>query len=261
MTFGVALPIADLGGGSLGVGSIARNARRIEAAGFSSIWTFDAMGRGFLLPDPLASLAIVASVTDHVDVGTGILQLPLRSMPDVASRVLTIATELGERLVLGVGPGSTEKDFELFGLDYSRRFETFEDKLSELRSFLSSGQADGRVLSPQPPSDTVAVALAGWRGSMIERAATEASGWIASGFHASDGELEDGLDRYRAAGGGRAVVTNVQVVEVGPAVERANRLASMGFDDVVLMDRTPSADRLGELADGLGLARRTTTAT
>ncbi len=254
MTFGLALPIADLEGGPLTSGSIARNARLIEAAGFSSIWTFDAMGRGFLLPDPLTSLAIAASVTDHLTVGTGILQLTHRSMPDVASRVLTMATELGDRFVLGVGPGSTRKDFTLFGSDFASRFETFEDKLAELRSFLETGQAAGRVLAPTPPNATVSIALAGWRGAMIERAAAEGCGWIASGFHASDDELSDGLDRYRAAGGRRAVVTNVRAAELSAAVERAHHLAAMGFDDVVLMDPTLSADRLAELVDGLGLA-------
>lgn len=253
MTFGVSLPNADLDGGPLGPGSIARNVRRIESAGFSSIWTFDAMGRGFLLPDPITSLAIAASVTEHISLATGILQLPLRSMPDVASRVLTLATAVGDRFLLGVGPGSTDHDFALFGGDYSRRFETFEDRLAELRSFLATGEAGGHNLSPKPPNVTVGIALAGWRGSMIERAAAEADGWIASGFHASDDELSDGLARYRAAGGGRAVVTNVQVAEVAPAIERALGLATMGFDEVVLMDRTPSADRLAELADRLGL--------
>ena len=254
MTFGLALPFVDLEGGPLRPGSIAGNARRIEEAGFGSIWTFDAMGRGFLLPDPLESLAIVGSATERLTVGTGILQLPHRSMVDVASRVLTLARELGDRLVLGVGPGSTKDDFTLTGADYRHRFECFEEKLAELESFVGSGAVGERRLSPKPPGLDVAIGLAGWRGSMIERAAERGSAWIASGFHASDDELAAGIERFRGAGGGRAVVTNVQAgKEIGPVVERAARLGALGFDDVVVMDPTPSADRLVDLSDQLDL--------
>lgn len=254
MTFGFALPFADLEGGPLRTGSLARNAQQVEAAGFSSIWAFDAMGRGFLLPDPLVALTAAAVATEQITIGTGILQLPLRSMADLASRVLAIAAEVDDRLLLGVGPGSTADDFALVGADYSARFETFERKLAELRSFLTTGAHEGRLLSPRTPSVAVSLGLAGWRGSMIERAASEHVAWIASGFHASDDELADGLSRYRNAGGARAVVTNVQLAEVDAGVERARRLHDLGFDDVVVMDPTPSTERLAALADRLELA-------
>lgn len=57
MRLGAALPIADLSGGSLKPGSMARAAKIIERLGYSSIWSFDAVGRGFMLPDPLMGLA------------------------------------------------------------------------------------------------------------------------------------------------------------------------------------------------------------
>ncbi len=250
--FGFGMPFADLEGGPLTGGSIARNAARIEAAGFSSIWTFDALGRGFLLPDPLTSLALAAAATQHVTLGTGIFQLPIRSMPDVASRVLTLANEIGDRLVLGVGPGSTAADFDLFEADYDTRFERFEHQLAELQSFLTTGESDGRQLAPGPPKARVTIGFAGWRGGWIERAASAHAPWIASGTHADDAALADGLARYRARGGPRAIVTNVQLADgVEAAAERARHLAELGFDDVVLADHTPSPDRFESLADAL----------
>lgn len=248
------MPFSDLAGGPLTSGSIARNATTIETAGFGSIWTFDALGRGFLLPDPITSLAVAGSVTANVGLGTGILQLPIRAMPDVASRVLSLAAEVGDRLVLGVGPGSTAADFELFEAQYESRFDTFEVKLAELRSFVTTGVCDGRTLSPTTPSTKVTIGLAGWRGGWIERAASEGAPWIASGHYADDAALAEGLSRYRDGGGTRAIVTNVQLADgPGPAAARGQHLASIGFDDVVFADMTPSLERVSELASALDL--------
>ena len=64
MKLGVVLPFGEPDGSPLAVGGLAAGARRIEAAGFDSAWVFDALGRGFLLPDPLAALATAAAATE-----------------------------------------------------------------------------------------------------------------------------------------------------------------------------------------------------
>ena len=92
--------------------------------------------------------------------------------------------------------------------------------------------------------------LAGWRGRWVQRSATESAGWIASGMYADDAQLAEGLTRYRAAGGGRAVVTNVQAADdLGPVIERINHLGALGFDDVVAIDFTASTERMAAIAE------------
>ena len=55
----------------------------------------------------------------------------------------------------------------------------------------------------------------------------------------------------RAAGGGRAVVTNVQAADdLGPVIERINHLGALGFDDVVAIDFTASTERMAAIAEG-----------
>src|SRR5215216_4974241 len=99
MKLGVVLPFAEPDGSLLAVGGLAAGARRIEAAGFDSAWVFDALGRGFLLPDPLAALAIAAAVTSRIELGTGVLQLPLRHPVDLAQRVATCHLACGHHLL------------------------------------------------------------------------------------------------------------------------------------------------------------------
>ena len=253
MRLGAALPLAALGGGPPSAGSFAESARAIEDLGYHSIWTFDAVGRGFMLPDPLQALTVVAGVTERVELGTGIMQLPIRNVVEVAHRALTLELVAPSRLLLGVGPGSTERDFEVFGGDFASRFADFDRQWSELRSWMGDGKVGDRDLSPWPSVlGGPTLMLAGWRGRWVERAATESSGWVASAMYADDDQLADGIARYRAAGGRRAVVTNVQAGDdLGPTIERLGRLAALGFDDAVVFDLQPSGQRLAAVRDAV----------
>ena len=249
LRLGAALPVGVLGGGPLTGEAVAANAALLEQLGYRSIWVFDAVGRGFILPDPLMALSVAATVTAEVELGTGVLQLPIRNTAELAHRILTLHLLAGSRLLLGVGPGSTEADFTTFGADYGQRFARFDEQLGQLRRWLETGSFAGASLSPWPVvAGGPPIYLAGWRGPWVERAATEAPGWIASGAHADDVALADGIGRFREAGGARAIVTNVQVGEdTDVVIDRLHHLAELGFDDAVLFDLTPTEDRLADV--------------
>src|SRR5690242_16078001 len=87
---------------------VADYARRIEAAGFPGIWVGDSLGRGRPTLDPLMELSILAAVTRKVELSIGVLQIPLRHPIELAHRVQSIQALSGNRLVLGVGSGSTK---------------------------------------------------------------------------------------------------------------------------------------------------------
>jgi alkanesulfonate monooxygenase SsuD/methylene tetrahydromethanopterin reductase-like flavin-dependent oxidoreductase (luciferase family) len=268
--FGIALPTGGASG-SLGVQSLAEAARQIEAAGFASAWAFDAIGRGFLLADPLTALAVAATVTRSLELGTGILQVPLRNPVELAQRVLTTHLVSGGRLRLGVGAGSTPADFAALGLDFASRFRRLDQSLAIMRRLWSGERVDGASLAPVWPAALGGppVLIGSWAGSRwIERAAREFDGWVGSGARSSWRALREGIARFRDLGGRRAVATNV-VVQLdsqapspeGPddpcdlkcprdvARERLHRLGKLGFDDVVLVTRRHDAAHLGELRE------------
>ncbi len=232
---------------------MAESARATEDLGYASIWTFDAIGRGFLLPDPLMALGIAAGATGRVELGTGVMQLPIRNVAEVAHRLFTLETVAPGRVLFGVGPGSTAADFDTFGGDYGGRFARFDEQWAELQSWVADGEVGGRSLGvPAPLLGGPTLMLAGWRGAWVERAATESGGWIASAHYADDAQLADGLARFRERGGERAVATNVQAADgLGPAIERINHLADIGFDDVVVLDLAASHERLAQIREGV----------
>lgn len=255
MRLGMVLPVVEPGGAPLAPGGLADGARRLERLGFDSVWAFDAIGRGFVLPDPLIAVSVAAAVTERVEVGTCVLQVPLRRPVELAHRVLTAHLVAGGRLLLGVGAGSTEADFAAVGVDYGTRFRAFAQALPLMRALWRGETVGDARLTPWPAvAGGPPVLIGSWAGGIwIERAATQYEGWIASAAKTSFRQLADGLARFRSLGGGRAVVTNLAVdlratataddddspftLQCPPeqAAGRLARLAALGFDDAVLL--------------------------
>jgi alkanesulfonate monooxygenase SsuD/methylene tetrahydromethanopterin reductase-like flavin-dependent oxidoreductase (luciferase family) len=269
--FGIALPTGGPGGAPFVARTLADAAGAIEAAGFQSAWAFDAIGRGFLPPDPLTALAVAATVTRTVELGTGILQVPLRNPVELAQRALTTHLVSGGRLRLGVGAGSTATDFAALGLDFASRFKRLDASLAIMRRLWAGERVNGASLEPVWPAvlGGPPVLIGSWAGSRwIERAAREFDGWVGSGARSSWRALREGIRRFRDLGGKRAVVTNVVVQLDSPgaspdgpddpcdlecprdvARERLHQLGALGYDDVVLVTRRHDAEHLHELRE------------
>ena len=269
--FGIALSTGGPSGPPFAAQTLAEAARAIEAAGFQSAWAFDAIGRGFLHPDPLTALAVAATVTRDLELGTGILQVPLRNPVELAQRALTTHLVSGGRLRLGVGAGSTATDFAALGLDFAARFRRLDESLALMRRLWAGERVNGASLAPVWPAALGGppVLIGSWAGSRwIERAAREFDGWVGSGARSSWRALREGIARFRDLGGKRAVVTNVVVQLDSPtpslegtddpcdlkcprdvARERLHRLCELGYDDVVLVTRRHDAEYLNELRE------------
>ena len=181
MRLGLIMPRMNPDGSPLTGDTLADGARAIERAGFDSLWCFDAIGRGFILPDPLIAVSVAASATERLTVGTCILQVPLRRPVELAHRILTASLVCGDRLLLGVGAGSTRADFEAIGLDYDTRMQEFADALAVMRRLWSGEQVGAANLTPWPATLGGPKLLIGsWGGKQwIPRAAK--TGWSASG--------------------------------------------------------------------------------
>ena len=266
--FGIALPGGS--SGSLTPSSLADAARQIEATGFTSAWAFDSISRGFLLADPLTALAVAGTVTRTIELGTGVLQVPLRNPVELAQRVLTTHLVSGGRLRLGVGAGSTAADFEALGLDFAGRFKRLGESLDVMRRLWKGERVNGASLEPVWPAvhGGPPVMIGSWAGSRwIERAAREFDGWVGSGARSSWRALQEGIKRFRDLGGRRAVVTNVVVNLDSPASptgpddpfnlkcpkdvarERLHHLLALGYDDIILVPPRHDAAYLQDLRE------------
>ena len=248
---------------------IADYARRIEASGFPGIWVGDSLGRGRPTLDPLTALAALAAVTEHVELGIGVLQVSLRHPIELAHRVQSVQALSGGRLRLGVGSGSTRADFELLGGDYDHRFRTLRNSLDIMRRAWRGEPVNGGMLSTWPGCEGGPPILMGaWRSPRwITYAAKECQGWTPSGRFSSWDDLEAGMRLYRDAGGANAVLANVAVdlanrpesasiaettnvalaCPPDEARRRLKRMEQLGFDEVLLVSHYRDLAELQEV--------------
>lgn len=202
---------------------IASWTRRLVDADFESLWTPQIIGREGFVPDPFVALAAAASAVDGVELGTATVQVPLHHPADLAHRIQSLQLLCGDRLTVGLSPGSTRTDYGLLDRDFRSRFRTFDENVARLRDLL------GRAAPP--------LLLGSW-GANVEKAARHFDGWIASAYRRTPDQILEALGRFRAAGGGRAIVCAIPLsspADLGPVGEQLHRYTEAGFDDAVVV--------------------------
>ena len=243
--------------------------RLVEGLDFAGLWITDSMGRGAASLDPLLLLAAVAPVTHQIELGTCVLQVPLRHPVELAQRVMSLDVLAEGRLVLGVGAGSTEADFLAVQADYARRFKTLQENLEVMLRTWRGDAVFGPAVTPWPGHEQgPPVFLGAWHSTRwIQYAAKQCQGWLASGIYSSLGEVAEGAVKFRAAGGNRVILANVftdlrpqpsihplierarinLVCDPGEARERLAGIADSGIDDVLLICPFDDPNQLEQL--------------
>src|SRR5271154_5554668 len=113
-------------------------AREVERLGFHGIWLTDAFARGKPTLDPLILLGAIASQTSRIELGTCVVQVPLRHPVEHAHRVQTLNLLSQGRFRFGVGSGSTKHDFDAVQADYDARFKLLTAYLEVMRRVWAS---------------------------------------------------------------------------------------------------------------------------
>jgi alkanesulfonate monooxygenase SsuD/methylene tetrahydromethanopterin reductase-like flavin-dependent oxidoreductase (luciferase family) len=247
-------------------------AREVEAKGFHGLWVTDSFGRGRATMDPIVLMTVIAAVTKRMEIGTCVLQVPVRHPVELAHRIESLHALTGDRLMLGLGCGSTKADFDIVGEDYDARFKTLMSSLEIMREAWAGKPLTGGTLTPWPGTEGGPnLMLGAWRNKRwIVYSAERCAGWIASGLYSQPEELEKGVQFYRDAGGKRAVLSNVivdlqggvadmplagratmQITSAAEALDRLKRIRAVGFDDVLCMVRPEGLDDLARLRDQL----------
>lgn len=202
---------------------VAAWARRLVDAGFESLWMPQIIGRSGFVPDPFVASAAAAVAAPETEIGTATIQVPLHHPADLAHKIRSLQLVCGDRLTLGVSPGSTDTDYALLDRDFRSRFRTFDDNVARLRDLLGDGA---------PP-----LLLGSW-GANVEKAAQHFDGWLASAYRRTPDQILEALGRFRAAGGGRAIVCAIPLsspADLAPVGEQLHRYAEAGFDDAVVV--------------------------
>ena len=129
----------------LSFAEVQAKARLIEEAGFSGIWSGHHIpipgDTARTLPDPLPGLLIAASATSRVELGTCIYCLGLVNAGNFAQSAYTLEGFAPTRLTFGVGTGSQKQEWDIAGLDWSKRFTRLEESMRFVKSMFTGESA------------------------------------------------------------------------------------------------------------------------
>jgi probable F420-dependent oxidoreductase len=91
--------------------------------------------------DPLEWLGFAAGVTETVNLGTGVVLLPLHAPIILAKRVATLDALSGGRVRLGVGMGWQKEEYASIGIPYEERGPRTDECMAALRALWTESPA------------------------------------------------------------------------------------------------------------------------
>ena len=138
------------GPGSAGRYAVVREqAKRAEDVGYDSIWVYDHL---LFRPDGVdwtlgtweawTVMSALAEATEQVEIGSLVLCNQFRNPAVLAKMAHTLDEVSGGRLILGVGAGWNEAEFDAFGLPFDHRVSRLEEALQIIRPLLRDGYVD-----------------------------------------------------------------------------------------------------------------------
>ena len=117
-----------------------------EEAGFDSAWVYDHLLFRFGTDPTLGIheawtvLSAMAAITSRVELGILVLAMPFRNPALLAKMAATLEDISGGRLILGVGCGWNEQEFDAFGFPFDHRVGRFEEALAILAPAVREGR-------------------------------------------------------------------------------------------------------------------------
>lgn len=192
MKIGMILPLAqDASGEAPGWEQLKNAAMQAEQLGFDSVWVYDHLLHRFDghptvgFHECWTMLTALAAITERVELGTTVLCAAFRN-PALLAKMAETLNEISQgRLILGLGAGWHEPEFDAFGYPFDHRVSRLEEQLQIIRPLLNSGQvtftgrfhrAENCEILPRTGKN-VPILLAAFAPRMMQITATYADMW------------------------------------------------------------------------------------
>lgn len=175
-------------------------ARRYEDLGFDTLWVADHVG----MLDPFTALVAAASATERLRLGTYVLNVEFWN-PLLLARAAATADQMTDgRLVLGLGAGHAQVEFEQAGLAYpsaGRRVDRLAATVPAVRRLLAGETVDDDALGLRGAATGLAPVrppiLVGGNGDrVLQVAAAEADVVGLVGFTSGTGQVHTDLSHW-----------------------------------------------------------------
>ena len=181
-----------------------------EDRGLDSVWMWDHFfhrapdGSIEGMHEAWTILSALAAATTRVELGTLVMCTSFRSPGLLAKMAATLDGVSGGRLILGIGAGWYDAEYQAFGFPLDRRVARFEETLRIVRSLLDGdtvtftgefNQLEGAVLAPAP-ARRIPVLVAGDGPRMLRLTARHADAWNVAWYGLPDEGLRSMLSAF-----------------------------------------------------------------
>ncbi|HET7273483.1 MAG TPA: LLM class flavin-dependent oxidoreductase [Rubrobacter sp.] len=208
MDYGAHLPLIAFKGQRWSLRGLLEYTEQAERMGFSAVSANDHL----LFPRPWldgpTALAAVLARTGRMALATTVA-LPVVRGPVALAKSLTALDLLSEgRLVVGVGPGSSARDYAAVGIPFEERWKRLEETVRAMRAlWFREGSAfkgefystEGIMLEPYPTQQPGPPVWIGSWGSEagLRRTARLGDGWLASAYNTTPEAFANAWRRLR----------------------------------------------------------------
>ncbi len=271
MKIGVIVPAgeADGDGATPSWPSVRSFAQRAEARGLDALWMYDHFF--YARPDGVVEgqheawtiVSALAASTERVELGTIVLCASFRSPTLLAKMAATLDEVSGGRLILGLGAGWHDPEYDAFGFPKDHRVDRFDEYLQVVAPLVRGERVtfEGRYVQARdaalvpPPSRPIPVLVAAFGERMLRLTARHADLWNTAWFGAPDDQLADAFAAFDRAmqseGRDRSTVgTTVGITIVDPDVPGA----SDEDEDPVFEGSVEEMARMFDAYEALGVA-------
>lgn len=201
MAYGIQLPIQAKSvrtsaewerGDDMGTAQIVRAAQACDAAGFFYVAVCDHVvvpraaavdgGMSTTWYDPVATLSYLAAVTRRTRLMTNVYVAAYRHPLQTAKSFATLDALSGGRVILGIGAGHLQGEFDALGVEFAARGALTNGAIDGIRAAWSAeyvdelGMQPRSVQVPRPP-----IWIGGSGAPALRRVAERGDGWIPQG--------------------------------------------------------------------------------
>lgn len=193
--------------------SVRSFAQRAEARGLDALWMYDhffyARDDGVIegQHEAWTIVSALAACTERVELGTIVLCASFRSPTLLAKMAATLDEVSGGRLILGLGAGWHDPEYDTFGFPKDHRVSRFDEYLQVVGPLVRGEhvtfdgtyvQARDAALAP-PPSRPIPVLVAAFGERMLRLTARHADLWNTAWYGAPNDELRDAIEAFHGA--------------------------------------------------------------
>ena len=194
MELGVHLPLISFAGEQRSLADLLAFTEAARDLGYTHLCANDHLVFSRPWLDGPTALAAVLAHSGQMTLATTVAVPVLRGPAATAKILAAIDLLSGGRLLVGLGPGSSARDYELVGVRFEERWKRLEEAVQTLRAYWRADDVafegafystTGFTLAPTPAQRPGPPIWIGSWGSAagLKRVARLADGWLASGYN------------------------------------------------------------------------------